>query len=441
MTPRRTRQAAGLLLALALAADAALGACGSASPGTVSVLASWSGAERAAFQQVLDRFTARTGIQVDFQGTRALSQVLASDIDKGDPPDVAMLPSPGELSDYAQRRLLLPLDDVISPDQEVAYGPQWHTLARVGTEHLYGVPVKADVKSLVWYDPARLTSPPPQNLDLLMALGGGLASPWCLGMEATPTSGWPGTDWIEDILLHQAGPAVYQQWATGRLAWTDQRVRDAWLTWGRLLTGPDGARPVPRSALLTGFGDAGRSMFTDPPGCALEHQGSFIMASYQGYRGLPGGAPVPGRDFRFFRFPGLSGRPEDQPSEVSADLAGMFRDTPQARSLMRFLSTDEAQRIWPGIPGSNAFSVSRNVGGEVYRDDVSKGIATILTSAGMVCFDASDLMPAAMRNAFYRAVLGYLDDPARLDTLLDQLEKIRAGAQADSTPRAAACGG
>ena len=35
---------------------------------------------------------------------------------------------------------------------------------------------------------------------------------WCVGIESGAASGWPGTDWIEDIVLRQAGPDSYNQW-------------------------------------------------------------------------------------------------------------------------------------------------------------------------------------------------------------------------------------
>ena len=37
---------------------------------------------------------------------------------------------------------------------------------------------------------------------------------------------------------------------------------------------------------------------------------------------------------------------------TSADLFGMFNDTPQAASLMRYLVTADAQGIWPSLGGA-----------------------------------------------------------------------------------------
>jgi alpha-glucoside transport system substrate-binding protein len=287
--------------------------------------------------------------------------------------------------------------------------------------------VKANAKSIIWYNPkqmpelAQVPESKIQAWDQLVtrvetiAKTGG--TPWCMGMGSTPTSGWPGTDWIEDILLHQFGTEIYQKWASGQLPWTSTEVSKAWQDWGGIT-----ATTSSRSALLTDWGDAGRSMFTNPPGCYLHHQNSFVIANYQTYsKDLK-----PGVDFDFFRFPDFNSHLGGA-FEVSADLAGMFNDTPQARKLISYLAAAKAQAIWPHS-GGGAFSVNKNVTPSVYQDDVSKRITQELTTAKALCYDAADLMPATMRNAFYRAVLEYLSDPnqpKQLNQLLDKLEQVR----------------
>ncbi|MFC6930375.1 hypothetical protein ACFQHO_08560 [Actinomadura yumaensis] len=62
-------------------------------------------------------------------------------------------------------------------------------------------------------------------------------------------------------------------------------------------------------------------------------------------------------------------------------------------------------------------------------------------SGAPLCFDASDWMPDAMANAFYRATLEYLDSPtsARLEEILRQLDTVRTEAKAP-VPDDTACG-
>jgi alpha-glucoside transport system substrate-binding protein len=442
---RRRRAVLACLAALAASALAVTVPAGCASQdaaGTVTVLAPWTGTEGRDFTQVLARFAKVTGIRYVYQGTSALDQVLEADLQKGTPPDVAVLARPGDLQQYAGAGLL-PLGSVLA-GSDGRYGPEWRRLTEVtvpgdATARQYAVIVKVSLKSLIWYDPAALrellpgrtgAAEMPQTWGGLVGLSRAIArrgaTTWCLGMGAGTTTGYPGTDWIEDIVLHEFGAAFYQRWANGGLPWTDPRIRRAWQQFGSIVRTASGG---PVSALLTSAGDTGPLMFTSPPGCYLDHT-SFIGF----YQEFPG-KPQPGSGFSFFPFPSMSSSP-GQAWEVGADLAGMFHDTPQSRALIRFLASDAGQAVWPSIPGTGVFSANENLGpGQepgIYSNAVTRSIASILASASSLCFDASDLMPAPLSAAFNQAVLEFLGDPGRylyppagVDSLLRQLDQVR----------------
>ncbi|BCJ46037.1 ABC transporter substrate-binding protein [Actinoplanes ianthinogenes] len=391
----------------------ATAACTGGDRAAVTVLASWTGGEAAAFRQVLDRFTDKTGIKVDLQGTRALNQVLTAEVQKGTPPDIAVLPSLGDLAGYVRRSAVRPLTGVIDAGTEQSHSAQWLRLEQLDNAR-YSVAVKTSLKSLIWYDPSRvpdLSGDKPPTWDGLVKiserLSTGGAAAWCMGMGSTPVSGWPGTDWIEDFVLHQAGPGAYQRWAAGKLAWTAPEIKQAWQAWGRIALRPGFVRGGASGLLFTDFGDAGRAMSADPPGCFLHHQASFVAGDAAGLDFMP--------------FPSARARAW----EVSADLAALFTDKPEARELMRFLATDEAQSIWPAASHGSVFSANRGVDPAIYDDPVTRRIAETLTGDATLCFDASDLMPSAMTNAFYRAVLEFLQSPDDLDRILTQLDRSR----------------
>jgi alpha-glucoside transport system substrate-binding protein len=447
-----TRTAAALTVAALIAAPALGGCTGPAADGPVTVLATWTGDEEAYFRKVLDRFHDTTGIEVTYQGTRAAREVLLSEVQKGTPPDIAVLPSPTELATYRSRGLLRSLG---TPAGSAA-APQWRQLEMLGTDQRYVVPIKADLKGLIWYDPAAspdLAASPPGTWGALRELSRRYAmagrTPWCMGVAASSDAGWPGTDWIEDILLHRSGRSTYRDWAAGRLAWNSTKVRQAWTAWGALVGAPGMVRGGANAALLTDFGDAGRPMFAARPGCLLHHQASFQIGIHREYaKAMPG--PV---QPNFFDFPVFAAADGGQPGavgqvrEVSADVAGLFTDSPAARRLIDFLATDEAQRIWPESSGGTVFSVNQHLPVGSY-DATGTRIARELTqSSAALCFDASDLMPSSMASEFERAVLEFLHlsnaqqtqpdpgagKPDPLGDLLDDLERVRQGLRADGT--------
>lgn len=388
----------------------------------VVVVGSWTGAEARAFQAVLDHFSAATGIDYVYHGSRALDELLRADVRNGTPPDIAVVASPTELAGYFRNGDLRPLDGVLPPRSR-AYGHGWLRLMRTAgaPEHQYAVVLRADLKSVVWYDPEKLptalpsaeTRNPRPSWTQLTALGKDGATPWCMGMGANSSSGFPGTDWIEQIMLAKYGPAVYQRWADGALPWTSPQVETAFTIWGRFLDGVRGGGPA---ALLTNFADAGRPMFRDPPGCYLDSEGSFIMGYYAAHHGTL----RPGRDYDFFPFPSVNPR-SGHAYEVAGNFAGMFLDSPAARKLMRFLASTQGQRLWAE---HGSFSVNRQVPPGAYPDMVHRKVAAILTKDDALCFDASDLMPAAMGTAFFQAALRFATDPDDHDALARSLQRL-----------------
>lgn len=392
--------------------------------GTVTVLGVWGGSELDSFMAMVKPLEERDGVKVEFEGTRDLNAVLTTRIQGGNPPDVAVLPGPGQMAEFARAGRLVALDDVLDLSaMRDQYARSWIDLVTVDGK-TYGVVVKAALKGLIWYNPKAFAAAGyqvPKTWDDLAALTDRIAgegkTPWCIGLESGAASGWPATDWIEDILLRTAGPEVYDRWYRHEIPWTDPAVRNAWERFGKTAANPRYVYGGTQGVLATNFGESPFPLFTDPPGCYLHHQATFIQDFVQ--KQYPALKPV--EDFDFFGFPPID--PSVPPAvEVAGDLVGMFRDTPQARRLIAYLTTPEAQAIW--VRRGGALSPNRKVSLDQYPDPLSRRAAEILTAAEVARFDASDLMPEAVNAAFWKGTLDYVQNPQRLDDILQNLERI-----------------
>jgi alpha-glucoside transport system substrate-binding protein len=394
--------------------------------GTVSVLAVWGDAELDSFMAMVAPFEERTGITVEYEGTRDLNAVLTTRVQGGNPPDIAGLPGPGQLLEYAREGALIPLDDVLDmPSFEQQYDAGWIDLTRHEGQ-TYGVFIKGAVKSLVWYRPDAFDAAGyeiPETWADLEALEQQMVSdgntPWCIGLESGAASGWPGTDWIEDIMLRTAGPETYDQWWQHQIPWTDPAVRTAWEAFGQRAAADEMVYGGSQNVLSTPFGESPFPLFDDPPSCYMHRQASFITDFIT--EQFPD--MEPGQDFDFFILPGQEAGPA--PLLVAGDLLGMFNDTPQARALIEYLITPEAQQIWAERGGF--LSPNVDVSPDVYPDTVTQQIAEALQGAD-VRFDASDMMPEAVNNAFWSGILNYVSNPNNLDSILEDLESTAAGA-------------
>ena len=106
------------------------------------------------------------------------------------------------------REELIDLSIYIDPRRlAVASVTTWSTAASL-TVGFYAVPITLDVKGLVWYPAPEFEQAGytvPTTWSELIALSERIVAdgrtPWCMGWENGATSGSPGTDWIEGLLL------------------------------------------------------------------------------------------------------------------------------------------------------------------------------------------------------------------------------------------------
>ena len=406
---------------LSLAFLMLLSGCGTPSvstPATVRVLGSWTGEELATFRAVIAPFEKKSGVKIEYASTRDLRGVLQRELASGSPPDIAGLDGPGHMRELAGVGALHDLSDTVEIGKyRSAVAPTFIDLGTVDGR-LVGVFVRSSVKGLIWYQPSLFELGTPTTWDELQRMASQMASrasaEWCVGLASQESSGWPGTDWIEQFLLRGSGPRAYDAWVAGTLPWSSPEVRRAFLAYGQVVA--EGAVFGGKAgAVRTDFRDAGGPLFTDPPGCLFMSQGSF-MASFFDEAGKKSHA-----DYDFFPFPELS---DTYAGSVigGGDLFGLLTDNPAAAALIRYLVSDEAQTLWVSR-GGGSLSVKATV--TDYPDSVTERAARLLTSAKVFRFDGSDLMPRAMTAAFYTAVLQFTEDQSELDSILAGLDAVR----------------
>ncbi len=414
---RRFRLLAPLLTAIVV------GCAGPATPtpeaAEIRVLASWEGPEIDAFRSAVAPFEQRTGHTIVVSTTRDLKGALERAIASGDPPDLAGLPGPGYMLELARNHDLVDLAEVIDVGtykNETAPG-----FVELGTVEgqLAGVFIKGTVKGLLWYDPDVYQPEPAttwaelQHHAMTFSASSGIR-PWCVGLASDASSGWPGTDWIEDFVLRQSGPEFYDAWVAGEIPWDSAEIRLAFRAYSTVVNETDVAGGV-AGALRTHFSDAGDGLLSDPPACLFVHQGSF-MSTF-----LDDAVTRHGGRYDWLPFPDID--PRFSGALIGAgDLFALTNDSPAARELMRYLVGVEAQRRLVSSGGA----ISGNLRVREYPDESQQRQAQLLADARIFRFDASDSMPDQMNEAFWQAVLDHTADPSKLDDILAGLDAVRA---------------
>lgn len=389
--------------------------------GEVTVLATWTGSEQESFMAMIQPWLDGTGTKINYTGNRDLGTLITSGIASGNLPDVAGLPGPGQMLEWYDSGNLKPLDFVDYAAYEGATPAGFAALGKAPDGKLIGIFTKGTVKGLIWYNTKVWKGETPATWKDLntaaRAAATGNTKQWCIGLESGGDTGWPGTDWLEDIVLRQAGPDVYDAWVAGKQKWSSPEIKAAWETFGDALQNAYGGSDY---VVTTAFGKAANPMFADPPGCLLHHQASFITDNFVKDAGAKP------EDFDFFQFPDID--PQYAGSVTGGgDLFGMFNDTPQARSLIQWLLTPDAQAIW--VKRGGFLSANKNVGTDLYPDEAAKKSAEILATAKTFRFDGSDRMPNAMNKEFFKNIVTFAQNPGSLDSILSSLDETQAVAR------------
>jgi alpha-glucoside transport system substrate-binding protein len=373
-----------------------------------------------------------TGGSMNFTGTRDITAILTTRVEGGDPPDVAIPAEIGLFQRFASEGQLVPLSSCEGLEDTVRnnYPESFIELGTVdGT--LYGFFMKTDTKATVWYNPQFFEENGYEPLDAdssfddLVQLsdqilqdredGNHNAAPWSMGMDtgAAGGSGFPGSDWIQQILLNEAGTEVYDGVVDGSIPFTDPRVKDAWEKFGQIaLTEGYVVQGGGDAINATNFMDATFPPFQSPPSAAMTYLGGFASAFIA--QQFP--EAQPGEDYDFFTFPG--GRVTG-----GANIVYAFDDSETTCSFLNWLAGAEAQQIW--VERGGFTSVNQEVSLDAYPDEVARRQAEQLIEAETFRFDLDDAIGGSFQDALLSGVLRYLSNPGDLDGILSGIESSR----------------
>ncbi len=381
----------------------------------VSVFAAPTGDEGASIQATFDIYNEATGSTVTYEGSDDFEAQLRIRVDGGNPPDIAITPQPGSICVFADAGEIVALEDLGMDIAalEAAHGSYFMDLGKCADGKHYSIPTNANYKSIVWYNKPAFESAGysiPATWDEMVTLSETIVAdggtPWCIGLGSDAATGWPGTDWIEDIMIRTAGADVYNQWTKHEIPFTDPAVQLAFDTFAEIMFGEGFVLGGPDGVAAIDFRDAPDPMFNDPPSCLMHRQASFISNFF------PEGVEL-GTDAAFFNFPAID---TSLPAAAmgGGELAMVFENRPEVGAALLAYSQPALQCInasGAGIPGIERISANANTPNSCYVTDTVKlqaeAVAAALAGNGFV-FDGSDLMPPAVgQGSFWTGMIDW----------------------------------
>ena len=376
----------------------------------ITVTCPWTGAEEGMFVKVVKKFEEATGAVVKHSCSQSSEQQIVIDIKAGSPTNISTFPQPGLAANMAAIDGLVPLGDKARDfvKSNFAAGDSWADLGtytnKAGKKEFYGVFFNVNLKSLVWYVPENFKErgyKVPKTMEELQDLTKKIAAdgnkPWCIGLGSDAATGWPATDWVEDMMLRTQKPEVYDGWVDNSIKFNDPRVIEAIETYGWFAKNDAYVDGGAKAVATVSFKDSPKGLFGSPPKCYLHRQASFIPAFF------PDGKQD---DADFFYFPAFAGKDLGKPVLGGGTIMTITKDSKGARAFMDYIMHPQASEIWMAEGGF--LTPLKTVDLDKYKTKMLRKQGEILLNASTFRFDGSDLMPGAVgAGSFWKGMVNY----------------------------------
>ncbi len=391
---------------------------------TVTLVSTMGGAERDRYLSTFEAFEEATGITIDYTANEDYETLQQAAIAAGEPIDVVSAGNLATVQEYAGTDAL-DLNELIGEDvlaENYAQGFLDSTTVDGGN---YGIWSTVD-NYMIWYNPAAYEGPATADLtwddftaytDELSAAG---TAPWCVGLSAGANTGWPGSYFVLNLLLKEAGPEVILGLGDGTVAWDSPEVRSAFARFGEVMASEETVNGGPDAALTTDPGAVGAGMYTDPQQCSFEHWGTYtssiILASD------PELEPV--TDLDFMEMPSIT--PEYAGANgYGGNVISAFSDRPEVAAFMQFLATPE----WADLIAAtgNWISANAHISADAFPNEILAKVSTELLNGSdqLVPFPIAST-PSAVTAAVYTTVAEFVGDPSTLDANLAAIDAAAA---------------
>lgn len=392
---------------------------------TVTIMFGFGGDQTQGFKDSLDPWAKTNNIKINYIQASAFDTQIRSAVAGNNAPDIALFPQPGLLKELQKQGKLQPLDDVLDMTKlQASIVPGFLDAAAVGGKH-YGVPVSMNIKSLVFYNKPAFTAAGyqiPKTIDELLTLTDTIkaagTTPWCIGLESGAATGWPGTDWIEELVLKQAGPDVHDKWVNHEVKFEDPQIKAAFDTYAKIALTKGNVFGGSRAIVSTAFGTAANPMFTKPPGCFLHKQGNFVTQ-----KGFLSDAIRAKIDTNLGVFPFPKGQFDTV--EGGGDIAALFtKGDANVTKVLKAITEDPTfGGVWAGPSDRGFLSPHKDFDVSKYGNETTKSIAKIAYTATGIRFDGSDSMPAKVgAGSFWKGMVAYTSGQQDLAATLKQID-------------------
>ena len=203
------------------------------------------------FIEELDLISQKTGYKITYETLNDVSYYLYNNPKKA---DLAIITNPSFLYGLNQSEIILPANDFYVENSSENYSPYLiNLISSDDNSIIYGHWIRLFSNSMIWYNVDRykeLGSPKFNSFDELIEYTKSYTSNndglWCLSIDSAEnqslldyeygeSSGWIVSNWLENIVLANYGPDIYDKWIKNEIQFSNSEIILSLLDIGKIV--------------------------------------------------------------------------------------------------------------------------------------------------------------------------------------------------------------
>ena len=357
--------------------------------------------QRDYFIEELEAISIKTGYKITYIPLNDVNAYLNNNLNE---PDMAILTDIQSLKILGESKTLLPVNQFYSQLEIENYSQ--HLIDLVSSEEnseIYGHWIRLFNNSLIWFNVDRYNqygAPEFKTFDEIIEFtkenskeGNEL---WCLTIDSAEnqplldyeygeSSGWIISNWLENIVLSNYGPEIYDLWSQNEVKFSDQEIILSLLDIGKIIHNKNQIFKGKEYFIRSQVSNSPKNLASDSSTCVFSLSGHHSINDFPSDKNF-------GEDYDFFIFP------SDEYSEMvigfGDTLSLLNYDKPTVEVYKSLISSDFGE-IWASKQDTLFISSRSDFNLETYNNPLaSKQFIQIRDSlkSNLFRYDASMLM-------------------------------------------------
>ena len=256
----------------------------------------------------------------------------------------------------------------------------------------YGVLFRLIPNSLIWYDVGkyeRLGSPNFESFEDMISFTKQYSSfdnpLWCMDIESGASTGWIATNWLEDLILHEYGPDIYDDWFKQIITSQNNEITLSILNIGKLIFDENAVYGGNQRIISKEFRNNYRNLLDEDISCVFSWSGHFASMYFPSNKSYE-------YDYDFFKFPSKSNK---NAMVGIGDSLVILNESNKSIEVFRSLVDDNFGQSWISKRDSAFISGNKNSNIEQIENKMLLKETLLVRNAlneDLFRYDASELM-------------------------------------------------